>query len=209
MKNLITVVSLLAFATTAEAETRYIVDQAKFTMRTGQSTDHKIVRLLSSGTAVELLEQSADGYSRIRTSSGKEGWILSRYLMSSPAARDRLAQLEKDLNQLLAIKKEKQEIEAENIELKDKVGQLAAELALLQKTAANATEIVAANTSLKAEAAEAKRALEELRSEIESLSNGAYQRWFMLGGGAILIGILLGLLLPRMRPRKKRRWGGY
>ncbi len=209
MKSLIAVISLLAFTSAAEAETRYIVDQAKFTMRTGQSTNHKIVRLLSSGTAVELLEQSTDGYSHIRTSSGKEGWILSRYLMSSPAARDRLAQFEKDLSQLGILKKEKQVVEEENSHLQSENSRLAAKLALLQKTAASATEIVAENTSLKAEAAEAKRALEEFRSETESLTNGAYQRWFMLGGGAILVGILFGLLLPHVRPRKERRWGGY
>ncbi|ATX81076.1 SH3 domain protein [Mariprofundus ferrinatatus] len=209
MRVLITLLFFVAFAGAAEAETRYIVDQAKLPMRAGQSTGHKIVRMLSSGTAVELLGQSADGYAHIRTADGKEGWILSRYLMNTPAARDRLAQFEKELNQLGELKKRLAAAESDRDNLRGEKDRIEAELALLKKASAETAEMLEENRSLKADSAEAKRALEEYRENTEDLTNSAHQRWFMLGGGAILAGVLLGLLLPYVRVRRKKRWGGY
>src|SRR5690606_34552384 len=64
----------------------------------GQSTQHRIVSMLPSGTPVEVLEEDADsGWSRVRTSQGAEGWILTRFLDRQASARDRLARAEREL----------------------------------------------------------------------------------------------------------------
>ena len=209
MRISVVLILLFVFVGSAQAETRYIVDQAKFQMRSGQSTGHKIVRLLPSGAAVELLGQSAEGYSHIRSSDGKEGWILSRYLMKVPAARDRLEQFEKELSQLGDLKKQKVLAERERNRLQSENNSLVKELALLKKTAAAAAEMIAENKLLKSEAEASKKELQEFRQETDDITSSAHQRWFMLGGGAILLGVLLGLLLPYVRLRKKKRWGGY
>jgi len=98
MKNfLITTIAgfcLLVLASAAVAEARYVQDQLEITMRTGESTRNSIIRMLASGDRVELLESNPDsGYSKIRTSDGTEGWVLTRFLMSEPAARQQLANL--------------------------------------------------------------------------------------------------------------------
>ena len=63
------------------AETRYVSDRLEVTMRSGKSTGYGIVRMLRSGTAVEILERDKkSGYSHVRTKSGKKGWVLSRFL---------------------------------------------------------------------------------------------------------------------------------
>jgi len=209
MKLLFITIAMFGYIATAQAETRYIVDQAKLPMRSGQSTSHSIVRMLPSGTAVEVLDQSSTGYTHIRTRNGKEGWILSRYLMKEPAARTRIAAAEKELSKLHALKQEKELLEQERTQLRKDNEKLKAELAHIRETAANAVAIADENASLKTKAAQAEQTLEALRQETSDIRSGAQQRWFMLGGGAILFGILLGLILPRLKVRRKDRWGRY
>ena len=103
MKNTYLLVSLLLFflAGNAIAETRYVSDMLEITMRSGKGTSYGITRMLRSGTAVQVLEaDKAAGYTRVRTSSGKEGWVLSRFVMKGRAARDLLTTAEKDLAEL-------------------------------------------------------------------------------------------------------------
>ena len=40
------------------AETRYVTDIAKITLRTGESTSHRIIRMLSSGTSLKVLSNN-------------------------------------------------------------------------------------------------------------------------------------------------------
>src|SRR4029453_15472126 len=82
----------LSAALLAWPETLYVSDQFEVPPRTGMTTEHAILRMLPSGTAVEMLETNKEqGYTRVRTASGVEGYMLSRYLMPGPAARDQLA----------------------------------------------------------------------------------------------------------------------
>lgn len=209
MKALLILLALFAGISSAQAETRYIVDQAKLPLRAGQGTSFTIVKMLPSGVAVEVLEQSDAGYTRVRTASGKEGWILSRYLMKSPAARDRLAWAEKELSQLNSLKQGKKTVERANKKLAGENRKLQNELDRIRKAAANAVIIADENKALQAKANEAEMTLEDLRQETHDIRSGAQQRWFMLGGGAILLGIVLGLLAPHLKFRRKERWGRY
>jgi len=209
MKALLIIIALFSGISLAQAETRYIVDQAKLPLRSGQGTSFSIVRMLPSGAAVRVLEQSDAGYTRVRTAKGKEGWILSRYLMKSPAARDRLAWAEKELSKLKRLKQDKKSLEQIRQQLSGDNKQLQNELTRIRKTAANAVLIADENKALQSKASQAEQAYDDLRQETKDIRSGAQQRWFMLGGGAILLGILLGLILPRLKFRRKDRWGRY
>ncbi|GAV20195.1 SH3 domain-containing protein [Mariprofundus micogutta] len=209
MRLLFAIIAILSFTCLAQAETRYIVDQAKLPMRSGEGTGFKIIKMLPSGMAVEVLEQSQTGYSRVRARDGKEGWILSRYLMKTPAARDRLQAFEKELSQLSHLKQKNAAADKENRRLQAENENLKKEIQHIRKTAANAVEVAEQNLALKEEAAAAKQALFDLEQQTVDIRSGAQQRWFLMGGGAIVAGVILGLLLPYMGARRKRRWGGY
>jgi len=209
MKLIFAIIGMLACASIASAETRYIVDQATLPMRAGQGLSFKITAMLPSGMAVEVLEQSEAGYSRVRIPAGKEGWILSRYLMNTPAARDRLVRAELELAKLNELKQQKKTVEAERDQLESTKNKLEKELDLIRKTASNAVQIAEENRVLKDTTVAAEQELESLRQQTRDIRNGAQQRWFILGGGAILLGILLGLILPRMKVRRKSQWGSY
>lgn len=209
MRLFLAVVAIFGFACIAQAETRYVVDQAKLPMRSGAGTGFKIIRMLPSGMPVKVIEQSESGYSHIRVSGGKEGWILSRYLMKSPAARDRLVAMEKKYSQLPVLQQKNKAAEKANSRLIAENKKLGSELGHIRKTAANAVAVADENKVLKAEAEAAKQALFELEQQTIDIRSGAQQRWFMMGGGAVLVGVILGLILPYLGRRKKRRWGGY
>ena len=78
----------LVLVTTAIAETRYVSDRLEIQMRTGKGTQFRILRMLPSGAALEVLKTDKEsGYTRVRAPGGVEGWVLSRLLMKGQAAR--------------------------------------------------------------------------------------------------------------------------
>ena len=86
-------VSLAAFG-----EPVWVSDQFEVMLRTGPSTNNAIELMLGSGTELEILEEDVEsGYSRVMTSGGTEGWVLSRYLMGEPGAREQLVTLTQQL----------------------------------------------------------------------------------------------------------------
>lgn len=79
-------------------DVRYISDETVITLRESKSLDAPVAGLLQAGTRVELLEKdTASGFARVRTQPGREGWVLARYLVSEPGARERLAKVETEL----------------------------------------------------------------------------------------------------------------
>ncbi len=157
--------------------TGWVTDQLSVTVRTGKGPEYAIVKVLGSGTAVRVLERDPEtGYARVRTPGGEEGWMLARYLMQQPAARERLPALEARVA----------ELEAEN-------ERLAGRLASLESAGAGAEQ--------HAEALE--KELDALHGEVLILRRGAALRWLLWGGGVALAGVLLGLLAGRSR---RRQW---
>jgi len=129
--------------------------------------------------------------------------------MNAPAARVRLAWAEKELSKLDRLKREKKSIEHEHQQLTVTNKKLQNELSHLRKTAANAVAIAHENKSLQGKANAAEQAFDHLRRETADIRSGAQQRWFLLGSGAVILGIILGLILPRLKFRRKERWGRY
>ncbi|MCK5097650.1 MAG: SH3 domain-containing protein, partial [Desulfobacteraceae bacterium] len=54
------------------AESKYVTDITKITMRSAPDAEHKIISMLKSGTVIHVLEQSG-AWSKVRTKNGKEG----------------------------------------------------------------------------------------------------------------------------------------
>ena len=85
-------------ADVALAQSAWVSDEFEVTLRTGPSTSNAIQLMVGSGTELEILEQDEEaGYARVRTNGGTEGWVLSRYLMTEPSAREQLATVTRDL----------------------------------------------------------------------------------------------------------------
>lgn len=219
MKKAIASLFLLALAVPALGKTLYVTDSFKITMRSGESTGHKIVRMLPSGAALEVVRQNADtGYTQVRA-EGQEGYVLTRQLMDQPSARDqvkiltgRLRELEeapgKLSSKLATLEREHQELQNAHDELTSAKEQLDQELQSIRRTAADAMRINEERNELRKTVANLTREREELKQQNRDLGNQTAQRWFMIGAGVIILGIVLGLILPHLRfQRRKSSWG--
>jgi SH3 domain protein len=202
----------------AFAETLYVSDRLEIQMRTGKGTQFRILRMLPSGTPLEILEvDQENGYARVRAPGGVEGWVLNRYLMKGQAARDRLADAEKQLAQLELenrklktsfgeLKEEKGSSEQERNELDKKNRKIAQELEEIRRTASSALAIDSENKDLKSKIVAYERQLQTLQQENEGLKDRTARDWFMVGAGVVILGMIIGLIIPRIRWRKKSSW---
>lgn len=88
----------LLLTAAAEASTVYISDVQFVAIREGMDNATRAVeRGLKSGTPLQVLEQS-QGYTKVLTPSGNEGWVADYFLSEDMVTRDQLDQLQQELN---------------------------------------------------------------------------------------------------------------
>ena len=200
----------------ANAQAVWVSDQFEITLRTGPSTSNAIERMLASGTQLEVLERDAEsGYARVRTEAGTEGWVLTRYLMSEPSAREQLQALTGQLSsatsegaslesQLSAVRGEFNSAQLRIGELEREKESLETQLAEIRRTAADTLGINQRNQALRQQLSDAEIRIDTLEHENRSLVSETRHYWIMTGGGMVVIGVILGLWLPRIRLQKRR-----
>ena len=210
-------IALLAGAgapTHAAAETLYISDVLTVPLRSGPSTGHRILhRGLPSGTALEVLGRDDDaGYAQVRTNGGTEGWLPLQYLVAQPIARDRLQEANRQIQRLEQtvaelrgrlgdVQEDKTEAETSNSELQTRANALQLELTELKRVSASAMETAAANKRLTELNARLREELDDMVSELDVLRENVQQRWLIIGGGLVLLGLILGAVI-KARPRR-------
>jgi SH3 domain protein len=193
---------LLLLPLASLAETQFV--EVEVTLRRGQSTNHGIVRMIRSGTPVDVLESdTASGYTKIRMPGGTEGWLLTRYLMAEPATREELVASQQRVDRLT---RENRELIGERDRLSSEVDDLAEELARLKSLSTNALALEEANKRFKANATRDQKAMQDLKVENDRLSGTSSREWFLVGGGVLFFGLLMGLIIPRIRWRRQRSW---
>jgi len=192
----------------------YVTDSFEITLRTGPSNENKIIAMLFSGRPLEVLDTRGD-WSQVKVlDSDKEGWVLTRYLVTrlpwevqakklqedSVSLNSKLNRLQKEFadesqqRQGLAaeLKQKTQELEALNKEyLELKKG---AEGYLRLKTIYEATE-----KDLKA----AQSELSKVAAENETLRSSQRNRWFLSGAVVLLCGLLIGGIVGRQQKKKR------
>ena len=213
--------TVVLFASTASAESAWVSDEFEITLRSGPSTSNAIELMLSSGTELEVLERDAEtGYSRVRTGGGTEGWVLTRYLMNEPAAREQLARLTSQLTneasrgsslnaQLGAIRSEYDTATNRIQTLEREKSGLEEELAEIKRTAANVLTINNQNKQLREQLAAEEIRVATLEQENRELTSQTTRYWFMSGALVLVVGMALGLWLPRIRWQRRSRYDRF
>jgi len=213
------IVLVIILTNPAFAQTRYVTDEFKVMLRTGPSGKNKIIETLSSGTSLEVLrDDSGNGHSQVQTSDGKIGYILTRFLSESPAARSRVKYLENQLKKLrskpgelqtllASSQEENQELITQNLNLTNQYRQSSEELARIKEVSADAVSLSERSAKLESEVQQLLLQLDDIRIQNEVLKDQSAKRWYVLGGGTVLIGLLLGWILSIARRPRRQSWG--
>lgn len=179
----------------SHAEDIYVTGVTKITMRTGPGVEHKIVVMLQSGTKLEIIDYSTD-WSRVKTSDGREGWVLSRFLTQKVPDALLVQQLKKE-NAQLSSRLEKLEDENKNFTIKNaSLVQIESKYNRLKKESAEFLK-------LEKKYEEMTQQFEGQQKKIESLEqslNNEPKYWYLIGPGVFIVGLFFGL-----STRKKKR----
>jgi SH3 domain protein len=200
----------------AYADQRYVTDQFEVMLRTGPSGNHAIIRMLKSGAALTVLDPEVDnGYVRVQTNAGTEGWVLIRYLIREPVARVQLENLVRQITQTepkdASIRGQLNTVKAEYDNANKRITQLEAEkkelenqLDAIKNRAASVLAIDDENKQLQQQLAEARAQLKTLQEQYSELSNDNEKDWFITGALVLGGGLLLGLIIPKISWRRQR-----
>jgi SH3 domain protein len=217
MKNLnvwywMVLLGLLIPAATSFAETVYVSEDFEITMRTGPGTDRKIISLVQSGKALEIIEKGEE-WSMVRTLNGKEGWVLNRYLTASQPCAMVLDRVRQDYD-VLAAKFEDMKTKFDELNAQKKVTD-----ADLSQSQQDRDELSAAYETLRKESSEflkLKKRHQEVAADLETertrsakldeenlqMKRNRIIQWVLTGGGIMLVGFFIGLFSSSRRKQR-------
>jgi len=203
------------------AEVKYVTDVFEITVRSGTSTANSIVRLLNSGEAVTVLDNELTSqYSLVELDDGTQGYVLTRYLVDSPVAKEILQDLRvryeqqqsllgEQRSEIAQLKQSLQQEQTDSEALKTTLRASEQELSAVRDAAQNALSILEQNKRLQTvvdELREEKTVLSDTNAE---LSDSTQIDWFVRGAAVSLIAFIIGILVTKIRWRKKDSWGSY
>lgn len=218
MKTLLVVslviVSVLGVTQQGLAARAYVTDSFEITLRTGPSNENKITAMLFSGRPLEVMETRGE-WSQVKVSDdGKEGWVLSRYLITRPPWEVQAKKLQEDsvsLNaRLVRVQKEladeaqqRQGFAAELRQRTQELETLRKEYLELKNSAEGYLKLKTLHETTEANLKTAQSELRKVTAENEALKSSEQNRWFLSGALVLLCGLLVGGIVGRQQ--KKRR----
>lgn len=214
LRLLLSLLLIIASVSVAQARTVWVDDKLYLPVRSGAGSQFRIIEnAVPSGTPLEVLEVG-DGYTKVRTPKGTEGWVSSQYLSNQPIAADRLRsatqQLEQARSELTSVREQLSEVteERDNLQnaessLSNRAGELQEELTRIKNIAADSINLERRNRELREENQKLRNDLEVLTAENERLEASKDSDFMLLGAGLVLGGVLLALLIPMLKPTRK------
>jgi len=196
----------------------YVSDKLEAPLRTGPGPRHKIVGMLQSGQAVDVISEK-EGWSNVRSVDGsgdEEGWTLSRYLMNrepwekhvkvlemeNASLKERVSPMEGNLREMktrnadlaMALKEKMKELET----LKESYESL-------RKDASGFIELRKSFEKTRLDLARIEAELANTSKENELLRSFHRNRWFLTGALVLLLGLLIGLIMGRLDKKRSSK----
>ena len=154
------------------------------------NADANIIATLLKGTAVQVLETAASGYTRVHTPDNGGGWVSSQFLIpAQPSAPTETQAVPLTVPTVINAQEPGSGAKtAESAPMADE--QLAA------KSPAN---------SVQAQLAAVQQELKAVREVNRRLKEENSLKWFVVGAAVLLLGFVIGLIVPKVQWRRKFR----
>ncbi len=214
MKYLVTIFLLIA-AANLQAETRYVSDELRVPLRSSPCSRCAIIHQgIKSGAALEVLSESDDGWTQVKTRSGLEGWLPSQYLLKQQIAKFRIASIEKSMTglrqenrklseTLRQLQGSNNQYETEMRTLSEQNSSIDKELRRIKQVSANALNLEKQNKELLKRNGILQSEIDVLTAANERLESKDSQTWFLYGAISVVLGALLSIILPMLKRRKR------
>lgn len=209
----------LAGTVHAENDVRYVRDWITVPLHEGQSASSAVVYPgVKSGTELTVVQPDpGSGFTRVRTSSGVEGWIATTYLMAHPTASMELDKANAELAKLqkanTLLKQEQANIPADKklaaeqlTKLRNDNTQLHKQLQILQHAPDNATQLAEDNIDLRKNNKKLLERVATTDKQLAELRSAQNYTMFREGAFAVFAGAILTVLIPRLKPKKRSEW---
>lgn len=173
----------------AIAQTRYVNDDIRVFIHSGPGRNFRIINNVIAGDPIRVVDGNAqNGFIKITTQEGREGWIEVQNTQVSKSFRTLLPETQDKLVRSL-----------------DRVSQLEATIdelntslqTIRQEANDKSQQLKVANSSIT-----------ELEEEVATKELDIQIRWLINGGGLALSSILLGILITYL-PKKRKRSDGW
>jgi SH3 domain protein len=187
----------------------YVTDSFRISLRGGPSIDYKILKFLTSGLPVDVLE-SEEGWTRVQLLEPAQdsitGWVLSRYLITRIPWKNQVVSLKKEKAQLekklSLVKKELDKAMIHKQELTLELEKYSKTLSKLQDRYEIIKQGAPDYLKLKAAYETTKKTTQTLINENQRLKSSQMNRWFAMGALILLCGLMIGLLVGRQQKKR-------
>jgi SH3 domain protein len=207
-------IALLLISTLVSAQSFvYITDQVDIPMRAEKTFNDNIVRSLSSGSKLAILQATEDGWTQVKF-EGATGWIISRYLSNNPPARAQLEKLKQtyNANKLLInklvtrkteLESEVQTLKVKNTKLSIQTSKSKSEKEHIEQVYKDALKLEHSNEKLIASNLQLKTEIKLLKNNTTATEESSSRNWFITGSFVLFFGILIGFIFPNFVNRRR------
>ncbi len=202
-----TMLCVFLLSTAVHAQTMYINNDIKITLRTGPGTDHKVIRMLKSGQELEVMEHGED-WTHVRLPGGVEGWLLTRFISPAKPADLLLRILEVKYERLLeksnTLSEENKTLKEENARLSGELQNANGQLSEVSTSFKSLKEGASEYLNLKEEYEKTATQLTEQTNRAQALNELLLKRNITLGlagAGVLFFGFIVGYSTKKQRKR--------
>lgn len=187
---------------THAADFRFVKEGKEVTLRTGPGTDYRVIAMVSSGKKIEIVEP-AKNWTKVRLEGGKVGYMLNRFMTSTPSGdiileksqekqNALVEQYSEPLKEVARLTSENEQLQTNFAAIEHSLNNLQIEHETLKKESKDFLNIKTRYTKTSQKLADQSAKVEKLEAEIARLGWNQKIRWFLCGAGILLLGYIIG-----------------